>query len=272
VISLEDIRQKFTDIKTEVEKRVLDSYLLQFIETPIIDDDKLIILISIMDRLELSFDKLQNFALSAMLIQIALDTHEHITHSSDEEKSRQLTVLAGDYFSGLYYKCLAESEDIDMIRALSHGVKEVNEHKVSIYQGKSGDVDQLLNSIMMIESSLILKAADYLKADEWNELIGHFLLFKRLLKEKNSLLQGEGSVISETLKETLLSNYHSKINSFSEEKDEILAVFDQFLKLVRLEIENSLQQHPLQNEYLENRILFLLNQHQPSVKTFVEEG
>jgi heptaprenyl diphosphate synthase len=272
VINLEDIRQKLTDIKAQVEKRVLDSYLLQYIETPIIDDDKLLILISIMDQLELSFEKTQNFALSAMLIQIALDTHEHINHSSQDEKSRQLTVLAGDYFSGLYYKFLAESEDIGMIRALSHGVKQVNEHKVSMYHGVTRDVEKILNDVMIIESSLILKVAEYLKADFWNELIANFLLFKRLLTEKSKLLRDGQSVVFDAMKKSAQIEHQPENNHQSQDRNQQLAVFDQFLSYTRQVIESGLQQVPFLNELFKTRILSLLNQYQPAVKTFVEEG
>jgi len=86
VIKLQDIRRKFTNIREQVGKKVFDAYLLDHIETPIIDEDKLLILISIMDRIELSYSKMQNYAMSTMLIQIALDTHEHISNFSKDEK------------------------------------------------------------------------------------------------------------------------------------------------------------------------------------------
>ena len=48
-------------------------------------------------------------------------------------KVRQLTVFAGDYYSGLYYKHLAKVGNISIIRMLSEGVKDINEHKVIVY-------------------------------------------------------------------------------------------------------------------------------------------
>jgi heptaprenyl diphosphate synthase len=72
VINLPDIRQKFTDIKEQVEQKVFHPYLLKYIEKPVIDEDKLLILVSIMDRLELSYNELKNYTMTTMLIQIPL--------------------------------------------------------------------------------------------------------------------------------------------------------------------------------------------------------
>ena len=272
VIRLQDIRQKYTDIRAQVEKKVFDSYLLKYINTPIIDDDKLLILISLMDRLELSFNETQNYTLSTMLIQIALDTHEHIIHSSEEEKSRQLTVLAGDYFSGLYYKLLADSEDIAMIRVLSDGVKEVNEHKVSVYQNEFTEIEKLMHEVMIIESSLIIKVAEYFKMDLWNEFISNFLFFNHLIREKSKYLQDENSVIFEALKKVIFPKNKSKNKPSIENQNDLLIVIDRYLDLSKQIIEKGMGQLPFSNELLESRISTILNQHQPIVKTFVEEG
>lgn len=273
MIRLQDIRQKFTDIRTQVEKKVFDSYLLKYIETPVIDDDKLLILISIMDRLELSYSEIQNYALSSMLIQIAIDTHEHIANSAESEKSRQLTVLAGDYFSGSYYKLLADSEDILMIRALSKGVKEVNEHKVSLYQNESLVIEKFMTDIMIIESSLIAKFAEYFKSDMWNEFIGNFLFFKRLVMEKRNYIQNESSSIFEALKKIIFPKNDFKSEELSSEQQKhLLKVCDHYLEISKQIIEIGMEHLPNINEMLEKRISSLLNQHQPIAKTFVEEG
>jgi heptaprenyl diphosphate synthase len=273
VIKLLDIRQKFTNIREQVEKRVFDSYLLKYIEVPIIDEDKLLILVSIMDRLELSFSDMQNYALSTMLMQIALDTHEHISDSSIDDKNRQLTVLAGDYFSGLYYKLLAESEDILMINALSKGIKEVNENKISVYKNENSAVEELMTSIMRIESALLVHLTEYFKVDLWNDFLENLLLFKRLLNEKSKFIETGSSVVFEALKSIVMpiSNYKMKELSI-EQQGHLIGYCDQYLEQSKKVIEKGLEQLPYLNELLENRTLSILSQYQPNAKTFVEEG
>ncbi|MFP5107912.1 heptaprenyl diphosphate synthase component 1 [Neobacillus sp. C211] len=273
MIKLLDIRQKFTNIREQVEKRVCDTYLLNYIEIPIIDEDKLLLLISIMDRLELSYSDMQNYALSTMLIQIALDTHEHITDASVEEKNRQLTVLAGDYFSGLYYKLLADSEDIMMIKALSRGIKEVNENKISVYQIEILDIEELMTSIGLIESSLLAHLSEYFKVDLWNDFLKNLLLFKRLLHEKRQFLQTGSSVLFEALKSIVFPINNNKAKELSrEQQNHLFLCCDHHLARSKEVIEKGLEQLPYLNELLEKRVVSILSQYQPNAKTFVEEG
>ncbi|MCL6573534.1 MAG: heptaprenyl diphosphate synthase component 1 [Bacillus sp. (in: Bacteria)] len=268
-----DIREKFTIIREQVGKSIFDTYLLQYIDAPIIDEDKLLILISIMDRLELSFNEMQNYALSTMLIQIALDTHEHISDSSVDEKNRQLTVLAGDYFSGLYYKHLAESEDILMIKALSKGIKEVNENKISVYQKDSEGTEKLMTSIKLIESSLLTNLSRYFKVDLWNDFFANLLLFKRLLNEKRQYMQDENSVVFEALEKIVFPIKDSKLKELSlEQQSKLLMICDNHLETIKEVIETGLKQLPYLNDFLEKRITSILSQYQPYAKTFVEEG
>jgi heptaprenyl diphosphate synthase len=272
VIKLLDIRQKFTNIKEQIEKRVCDSYLLKYIEIPIIDEDKLLILVSIMDRLELSFSEMQNYALSTMLMQIALDTHEHITDAPVEEKNRQLTVLAGDYFSGLYYKLLAESEDILMVKSLSKGVKEVNENKIITYRYEFEGIETLMTNIKLIESALLAKLSEYFKVDLWNNFIADFLLFKRLLMEKSNFLEKESSVLFQALNRIVFPTNNNLTGLSEEQENHLLTICDRYLEMLKQVIEKGIHQLPYLNDLLENRIKSTLSQYQPYAKTFAEEG
>ncbi|OIK17129.1 heptaprenyl diphosphate synthase [Bacillus sp. MUM 116] len=270
---MSDIRQKFTDILGQVEQRVLDPYLLKYIDTPIIDEDKLLILISILDGLELSYGEVKNYCLSTMLIQIALDTHEQNSISSDNEKSRQLTVLAGDYFSGLYYKLLAESEDILVIKALSEGIKEINENKISVYHKEVDTIDKLMMSIKRIECSLLIKLTEYFQGGAWNEFFENLFFIKRLLKEKDQYLQYGRSILFDGLIQIIFPYHeHPSSNLPSDQEQDLLMVCDRYIEKAKQWIEKGKNQFPKLNEMLEHRISNILAQAQPIAKTFVEEG
>ncbi|MCM3566784.1 heptaprenyl diphosphate synthase component 1 [Neobacillus mesonae] len=266
---MQDIWQKFTNIKGKLDTYVLDKYLLTTIDTPVIDDDKLLILVSIMEFLELPYNKLENLALSTMLIQTALDTHEHISRTSEDEKKRQLTVLAGDYYSGLYYKLLADSEEIFMIDSLSNGVKEVNEYKVSVYHKESDSVETLIKNVKMLESALLERFTSYFKADLWSESAANLLLFKRLLNEKKLYLQKEGSIVFDAIMN--LSNFSSS-NDKEPKKQQLIKICDHYLDCSKQIVENGMNKIPFLNELLRSRISSLLKQHQPYAETFMEEG
>ena len=184
VIGLRELEKKLADIREKgIEKDVFHPYLRQFIIPPDIDEDKILILISILDTLDLPSHDKDTFILAIMLMQVALDTHDLVTNDTKYEsgmKVRQLTVLAGDYYSGLYYKHLAKIGNISIIRMLSEGVKDVNEHKVIVYHQEPNDIVTLMKSIKIIEFSLIGKLTEYFQVTEWNELISEYLLIKRL--------------------------------------------------------------------------------------------
>ncbi|MDP4083883.1 MAG: heptaprenyl diphosphate synthase component 1 [Bacillota bacterium] len=274
-----DIRQKLSEMKELVERRVFHPYLLKFIQTPYIDEDKLLILLSILDLPELSCSQIQNYALTAMLIQIALDTHENVSNApffeekKESQTTRQLTVLAGDYYSGLYYMLLAESADIPMIKALANGIKEVNEHKISVFQKEFDSIENLMTSIKMIESSLLKKILDYFQVSAWDELITNILFVNRLLKEKAEFARSGRSMLIDALKYVTFPKCDDRENDLSNEQySYLLIVCDRYIEYSKKLIENSLKMVPHVNDFLKERILSILNSHQPIVNTFVEEG
>jgi heptaprenyl diphosphate synthase len=225
----------------------------------------------------LSDKQRKNYALATMLVQIALDTHEQITNEKingiPELTSRQLTVLAGDYYSGLYYKLLADSEDIFMINVLAGGIKEVNEHKISVFQQEFDGIEKLMASIKTIESSLITKIIDYFQVNVWHEIVSNLLLVKRLLHEKKRYSQTGCSQLFETMKKIIFAKSDSKMKDLSsEQQNYLLVICDRYIEFSKTIIENSIQNLPHINEQLGIRIISILNQHQSIAKTFVEEG
>ncbi|GGA23030.1 heptaprenyl diphosphate synthase component 1 [Paenibacillus physcomitrellae] len=98
-------------------------------------------------------------ALAVYLLQLGLDTHDLIDPEPvrKEERlmrSRQLKVLAGDYFSSLFYQLLAKTNQIQHISLLSSAVCEVNRLKALFYTKMK---ELLLSTEDYVKESALLK-------------------------------------------------------------------------------------------------------------------
>lgn len=281
-MSVQDIRKKIAEMKELVEQKVLHPYLLRYIQAPIIDEDKLLLLISVLDPLELSHTKLKNYVMTTMLIQIALDTHEYVSNSplsasngdaDDSLKSRQLNVLAGDYYSGLYYKLLADMDEIMVIRALAEGIKDVNEHKISVYQKDIDDIEKLIASMKMIEGALLIRLTDLLHVSKWDEIILNFLLVKRLLSEKEKFHTGRHSIFFNALKKIVLPKNEVANKELSKEQQSyLLLICDRYIDFSVGIVTERLNHFADGNETLNKQIFSVFNGHHSLAKTLVEEG
>ncbi|CAM3717947.1 heptaprenyl diphosphate synthase component 1 [Alkalicoccus chagannorensis] len=121
-------------LTSEFRHRVTHPYVQRFIPEPVLNPLQAGVLLNVLEGKQLNEDQRVSTALAALLVQTAMDIHDEIgnievTNEADR-KQRQLTVLAGDYLSSLYYTILAESGDPDFISVFSASVQEINEAKM----------------------------------------------------------------------------------------------------------------------------------------------
>ncbi len=107
-------------------------------ELPPLSDSRLQLLYAVLNRQQSLTKQSELYSLVISLVQLGLDTHDMIDtdtgrRTEQEMRSRQLKVLAGDYFSARFYHLLAQAGQIDMITRISGAVCEVNRLKVSLY-------------------------------------------------------------------------------------------------------------------------------------------
>lgn len=224
VIHVKDINRIKTDMFNQINECIHHSYLKKYLQAPNIDEDKLYFLIALSNELKLEVKTIHTYIITTMLVQIALDTHEIVSVGSNmgekQQKVQQLTVLAGDYYSGLYYKLLADIEDTQMIKLLAESIKLINEHKIRVYRHDLTYPDSLLDSIKIIEGQLFKSIAKSHHLPFWGELIPEILLLKRLNKELAQLHNNGYSAISAYLvKETYELQPELEISSKQLEQD-----------------------------------------------------
>lgn len=104
---------------------------------PVMANDRVALLYAFLKRNPDNLQVSESAAVVTSLVQLGLDTHDTVEmaneHGDDRNlRSRQLKVLAGDYFSSRFYNILAQSGEIAAIQSLSRAVCEVNRMKMTL--------------------------------------------------------------------------------------------------------------------------------------------
>lgn len=270
---MQDLQSKVEYVRSKIEGKISHPFLAQKIEAPFIDEDKLLLLVSFLDYLDIPLKKMELYAVPTMLLQIALDTHEKVTNDMTDLQNRQLTILAGTYYSGLYYKFLSEQDDIELIRLLAEGIETINDQKIIVYEQEVDGIEKLMESMKNIESSLYKKLTTHLHANTWGEVISNFLFIKRLINEKEQFIGSNSSVFFDALKKLVFPKHECQLKELShEQQNYLLLICDKYINFAKELLMKAKSKLPLLNEAVDGRIDFFVNQHQPFAKSLVEEG
>ncbi len=179
------------DMENKIYDKMYHSYLSKEVEIPKIDRDKLYLLLSILKSRDLHPEQLETYASTVMFIQTALDTHDLV--KNDDEymplKKRQLTVLAGDFYSGLYYHSLSGISNIKLIQYLAEGIKAVNEYKLRVYNREVMTFEDFMKSMQQVETAIYQKLANYFRCGLSETLSTHWLHIVQILKEKERYIR-----------------------------------------------------------------------------------
>ncbi|OIJ14818.1 hypothetical protein BKP37_07525 [Anaerobacillus alkalilacustris] len=194
MILINYFEDEIKEIKQRFFQRIKHPYMNKFIIEPVLDDDRLFLLYSMLSEKKLEKECINTYIITTLLVQAALDTHETISigklSSEKDIKERQLTVLAGDYYSSLYYYLLAKMNDISMIRVLANSIQEINECKMNIYKKNHQNISKYIEDIKIIDSSLMQRIAEHFNLQKWQSITSEFFFLKRIISERGEFLNG----------------------------------------------------------------------------------
>lgn len=268
-----DLRQ----LKQTIEKKAQHPYLLEYIQKPIVDENKLTLLWGLFNDLDVLSEERDQYIKSTMLVQIALDTHEIVSNSFEGPempevlKNRQLQVLAGDYYSGLYYQGLTSIGNIEMIRVLSNAIKNINDNKIILYQKSVSDMPTLLITLKAIEASLVYKMAEYYKRPDWMEIAEDLLLLNRLEAEKANYLRTGESIVFDNMRNIIFDKNRNDVHP-SEKEEKVRLEMDKCLSEVRKAVVLSSQNLTKKNKEILQRVSEILKQTKNQANSCVKEG
>ncbi|MFD2045866.1 heptaprenyl diphosphate synthase component 1 [Ornithinibacillus salinisoli] len=232
-------RSEIQQLKILINEKLHQTYLKKYIQKPMLDEDKLLILYTIVNNSPISSDKKERYIITTMLVQIALDTHElvpdkyDLNENSSNTVQGQLYVLAGDYYSGLYYLLLSEIEDFSFIQTLASAIKEINELKMKNYYLEVESVEEFIYNKNYIDTLLIIRVADALNQKELMHLTKEWFLSNTLIHEIERLDDGAASLFENYIRST-----NADISSIKDYCNQLLSRQIEKLKTNTLEISN----------------------------------
>ncbi|HEX6923043.1 MAG TPA: heptaprenyl diphosphate synthase component 1 [Bacillales bacterium] len=252
-----DIQAEVGRLKEKINKQMHHSFLRKHTNLPEADEERVSMLYRMFRETHCSSDQIDNYVVTVMLVQAALDAHEainvHKPADGKEKKSRQLMILGGDYYSGLYYYLLSEVEDLSLIRKIAASIQEINEHKMFLYKNQGQGFERTVENLRIIESSLLRNVADYFELPVWGSFFEEYFLLRRLLTEKHLYLNSQTSSIVETFnnsgrkKAALFGSRQEKIQQFTQ-------LLDSYIDRARLSVEKLFSNHSRFENLLDGRI------------------
>ncbi|ADU30127.1 heptaprenyl diphosphate synthase component 1 [Evansella cellulosilytica] len=255
-----------TYLYSEELKSIIDSfytkikhpYLQKYIEDPQIDADQAVILYMMLKEKKVDQAYISQCILTTILVQAALDTHEQVSvdelQNETNRKKRQLKVLAGDYYSSLYYSVLSKVDDVTLIKVLAKSIQEINESKMNVYKNKIKKIQAGFDDVRTIDTSLLRNIANMLQMSEWKNVIEEFFFLKRLLKERFLWLDKgmKGSLVDMLLYEV------SETDKNTEYRGQLLARFDRHIEVTKDKLLHISKDWVVNATFLQKRVHELL--------------
>ncbi|EDH0840994.1 heptaprenyl diphosphate synthase [Listeria monocytogenes] len=243
------------EVEQLVHEQAVYQYLQENNEGGQMDKDQMLFLHEAISGSDLTDASAYRVVSATLYMILAHDTHEKIDEPGDvvqlTRKEQELTVLAGDFYSALYYRTLAELEMIPLLRALQSGVQETNTAKTNIYQLHVATDEEYLSQLTLTNAAIFAKFAKYFMKDETFIALGcQFFLLKRLQTE----LATYKEIGASRLKRAFDHGYFAK---------EAVSNFESWLVAIIRDVKSELERlkteaEPLSN-LLEKRIIEVIN-------------
>ncbi|WP_313890993.1 heptaprenyl diphosphate synthase component 1 [Psychrobacillus sp.] len=234
------IKQHVEQYKENTFMQIQQHTLLKYTGYPVVDEDRLFFTLLPLFNGEEWNESIKVSTIAVSLIYTALAAHELVREDNATSREQQLQVLAGDYYSGRYYQLLAKENKIDLIKLLSSGVTAVTEKKSLFYDKQVYTLEQLVQSIQIIESKPIEQFLEYYTFHEYVFMMKEALLLVSLKKELMAYEKNEHSFYLS--KSNVLQ---SNINALQLEVEKMEQAFEQDIR------SSELLKEPVKNAILE---------------------
>jgi|GEM_PF-1849198 len=187
-ITHSSFQKELEEITSEIQEKTSNLFIEKHVLKPDISEVKLQLLNIFLSHAAVPRVLRKLYCVAAGLIQLGLDLHESVTnHKEFSEKgirNRQLTILAGDYFSSKYYYLLSKEKSVEEIRKFATGLRNINIVKMKLYTKNNGEgfqsIEQIIDLLKIRESNLYTQFLDKIDSvqqkETWQNIIEDTIL------------------------------------------------------------------------------------------------
>lgn len=197
------IHSKITSVEVDVLKAVRQRTLETFTEGPSIERARLFFLLLPFFDGNKWTQEMEDSAKTVSIVYAALHAHDQVKENSPISKEQQLTVLAGDFYSGIYYQMLSNMKNIKLIQQLATGIIRVSEKKASFYEVQPLSIAGIEESADVIETELLSIFYSHYGFDKYLPLAKLVLNYSGYLYQLDLLRSGEQTNILRLLDNSL---------------------------------------------------------------------
>lgn len=209
-MNLQQIESKISSMELDVLKAVRQRTLEKYTAGPAVERARMFfLLLPFFDGKQWS-GKIEASAKTVSIVYAALHAHDQVKEDAPVTKKQQLTVLAGDFYSGIYYHMLTNLKNIPLIQRIATAIVQVSEEKASFYEDTVRSTAEIDETIEVIESELLTAFYDFYGYDEYTPLAKLTLNYLRYSEELECLQREGHSHVLRLLKETLQYDLHTE--------------------------------------------------------------
>ncbi|HSI65850.1 MAG TPA: heptaprenyl diphosphate synthase component 1 [Planococcus sp. (in: firmicutes)] len=255
----QQIHSKILTFENDVRNAVKQRTLEKFMGGPSIERARLFfLLLPLFDNKQWS-GEIEVSAKTVSIVYAALNAHDKIKEEPSISKKQQLTVLAGDFYSGIYYQMLTNLKNLKLTSGLARSITRVSEEKTSFHDTSLRSVLDVEDAIQIIESDLLVTFYEYYGFTEYRALAETVLKYNRYYEELQFLKANEPTQVLRLLSDSLISPFHIE--------DWLMRHLD----ILQADMLKLIDNHSFNYE-LKNYLLHQITPHQHKAEQLTQEG
>lgn len=194
-------QQEFNSIIHDIQTAVESPLIAKVIGQPRIPRLALALQYLFLKEQNYTAKQVRVYCTSTSLVQMSLNIHDEVSADDDEvtpkpnqDRERQMQVLAGDLYSGKFYQILSHWGEMEIIHFLAEAVRFINQAKTNLYGLLARNeltLKQYEQETEKISTALLKAWLEHERTTnslKWNTVVSNLLTAEKLMFDANRSL------------------------------------------------------------------------------------